>query len=758
MKNKLPLALILSVIWTVATSFVSAQDGQTASSDKVSAEATSEEEDVTVALDQVVITGTDQKRYIIDTTDAATGLELSFLENPRIVTVLPEQLILDRKITTIEEALRNVPGISAGDGFGGAQDDFFLRGFRRNAIYRNGFRRQTAFKTNLSNIEYTQIVSGPAAITYGQVEPGGIVDVVTKKPLDYQRFAGEFRYGSYEDFFTLLDYSTPVSESAAIRIVGSIQDAESFRDFTDINRDTIAITGRIDLTDRTKLIIGHEYREESRPVDRGTVALNTIDGPQIINEVLSIPDSRRFGDPFELYEVTFNFTEATLRHEFNEEWSLEFGTAYEDGISDNFQSRPNAVLVARATDPVTDSGIFTAPPTPLLQATLLSQPYLDETDRVFIAKSADGSQNLENDAYFFNFKLNGEFETGPFTHRAVVGADYLNFELKRQFVRGPMLFGTPGQPLFNVLDPVYQEDSGLVADGVPVDVVDGEDFGFYGNIYSEWNERIGLLLGIRYSETESLSEIEGLDDISISSDGWVPQAGVNFRLLENVSLFASYSESFEPNRELVDGDDLRAFDPEIGEQIEAGIKAEFFDGQLRTSLTVYDIEKTNVLSTNNGITELIDGQTSEGFEFSVAGQPIPGMNVIVAYSYIDAEQNDGITPSGVADQQFNIYASYEWQSGALEGLGIGGGVYYEGDRRVGSNAAGDVISEAYTLVDASIWYTIDAPEFISNAGTIRFQVAAKNLFDETYYGGAGGTLRIPLGTPRTIFGSVSFDF
>ncbi|MFV0277326.1 MAG: TonB-dependent receptor plug domain-containing protein, partial [Parahaliea sp.] len=117
------------------------------------------------AMEEIIVRGTNQSRYIVNEPDPVTGLDLDFLENPRSVTVLPEQLILDRKITTLEEALRNVPGVVAGDGFGGTRDDFFIRGFRRNAEYRNGFRRQTSFKANLSNIEFTRVIRGPAAIT-----------------------------------------------------------------------------------------------------------------------------------------------------------------------------------------------------------------------------------------------------------------------------------------------------------------------------------------------------------------------------------------------------------------------------------------------------------------------------------------------------------------------------------------------------------------------------------------------------------------
>lgn len=105
-------------------------------------------------IEKITVIGTKQSRYISDEQDGATGLDLTFLENPHNIFYTPEQLILDRKITTLEEALRNAGGVSAADGFGGTNDDFFIRGFRRNTVYRNGFRRTENFKANLVNTEY----------------------------------------------------------------------------------------------------------------------------------------------------------------------------------------------------------------------------------------------------------------------------------------------------------------------------------------------------------------------------------------------------------------------------------------------------------------------------------------------------------------------------------------------------------------------------------------------------------------------------
>ena len=138
--------LLSAVAYATALSISSTGQAQTAESDSNK-------------IEEVVVIGTDQSRYTTTDKGALTGFHLDYLESPRVVNTIPEQLVVDQKITDLNEALRNTPGISQSDGFGGTNDDFFVRGFRRNTVYRDGFRRATNFKTNLSNVDYTQVVS-----------------------------------------------------------------------------------------------------------------------------------------------------------------------------------------------------------------------------------------------------------------------------------------------------------------------------------------------------------------------------------------------------------------------------------------------------------------------------------------------------------------------------------------------------------------------------------------------------------------------
>ena len=731
------------------------------------------------SIETISVVGTTQSRYVIKESSSLTGFNLDFLELPRVVSIIPEQLILDQKITDLSEALKNIPGISLGDGFGGTNDDFLIRGFRRNAVYRNGFRRATNFKTNLSNVEYTQVVKGPASITYGQVEPGGLVDITTKKPLSEARFAGEVRYGSFRDKFALVDWSTPINDNVAIRIVGSTQDAESFRDFTDINRDTLSITGTFDFTPTTRLNLAYEYRDESRPLDRGTITVPTPEGRVVVNEVLDIPLSRRFGEAFEIFETDFNFFDATLEQELSDNWSLRFSAAYERSSSDDFQARPLATAIFDANGPISDDG-FLEFQSPLdiqgLANGALTAVFDDPTDQVFLARRTDGSRDSNIDTLYLNSIVSGEIVTGDITHKIAIGGSYRKRTQRRTFIESGIGQGIPtpfgnGIPVFDISNPIYDS---LSTDINPDDFArilsNSEEFGFFINDYFVLTEKLGVLVGgrfdsVRSSDSDGVTnftngETEGVDISLDSETEFSPQVAINYQLTNSASLFASYSESFVPNVGAInETGDVEQFDPEDSEQIELGIKAEFFDGRLQSSLSVYDIEKTNVLTFVDSVAFVRDGQTSEGIDLSISGQPTEGLNIIAGYSYNDSEiQDEGIEGNrarNVAKNTFNLWASYEFQKGSLQGLGIGGGYFFVDDRF--GDDDNTYTLDSYNTVDLSVWYTLATPS-LGTESKVRFQLAVKNLFEEEYFSASGGPLRVNIGSPRTAFASVSFDF
>ncbi|MDZ7783760.1 MAG: TonB-dependent siderophore receptor [Halioglobus sp.] len=708
-------------------------------------------------LEEILVLGTAAERYRAGATSALTGLDLDFLELPRVVDVIPEQLLLDQKITELDEALRNVPGVSFSDGFGGSNNDFLIRGFRRNTIYRNGLRVRSNFRVNTNNLEQVQVVKGPAAITYGQVEPGGLVDIVTKKPLEEQRVYLEGRAGTFNSSFFLADWSQPLGERAAIRINASTEQSDTFRDFFDVDRDAIAITGRFELADRTTLTADYEYRDEFRSFDRGSATIPVPGGREIAHRLLDIDISTRFGEPFEEIDTEFEFGSLALEHAFSDNWRVTLIGALESSKSDDFQARPLAIQVYDAGAPITDDGFFTGDAVP-------QTVYDESSDRVFLVRRSDGSRDRDIEADYLRGIVNGEWRWGGMRHRLALGVDYRDTSESRFFVASAPTDGIPvaeggNGPLFNLEQPIFGrlERDVSTAGSSPIES-EAEDAALFVNDYVEFDDRFAMLLGARIdsSDPDGSGPAESVEEVS-------PQVALNYRLRDNMIVFASFAEAFVPNTAFTVNDQgipstSEVFDPEDSRQFELGSKAELFDRSLQLSLSVYDIEKTNVLTVIDDVPQLVDGQDARGLEVSATGQPAEGFTLFAGYAFTDAEiltgGNSGNRPRNVAEHTANAWLSYEVREGWLSGLGGGVGAFYMGDR-YGDDANTWKLGD-YTLVDASLWYHLRTDLFRRET-QLRFQLAVKNLTDKEYFPASGGDLRIGIGAPRAVIGSIALS-
>jgi len=684
-----------------------------------SAESTTQTHKDRAELEVTRVLGTPPERYQAGSSDALTGFDVPYLDLPRAVEVIPEQILLDRKVTTLTEALQNASGVSFSDGFGGTNDDFLIRGFRRNAVYRNGFRLGSNFRVNTTNLERIEVIKGPASITLGQVEPGGAVNIETKKPLSEPRYYAEGRGARYEDYFGLVDVSQPIDAiGGGVRFNGSLQDAESFRDFSEIDRDFLSLAVTARPFDGTRLDFSYEYRNESRPLDRGTVTLPDGEGGRFIPD---LPRSRRLGEPFEEFDVELNIVELGLTQTLGSGWTLEAGVFHEFSDADDFQARP-------------------------------LQVFPDGT----LARRADGSRNRDIDVVAGRVRLNGEFATGPLNHRVALGVDYRESAEDRFFAVGET------NAEFNIFDPVFGNLSPEPLVQIPAST-DTREYGVYVQDYVDLTARLSALVGVRFDEAEVESFFAPPVSRDVDTgfkDAISPQAGLTYRLRDNVSAYASYAEGFLPNTQ-TDETTGRVFDPEGSEQFEAGLKTEFNDGRIQSGIAVYEIEKDNVVRVVDGEAQLVDGQSSQGIEVTTTGRLMRGLNIIANYAFTDAEidsgPNRGNRPRNVAKHNFNLWASYEVPEGPLHGLGAGAGVSVFGDR-FGDDANTWSLG-AYELVDASVWYNLALPRAGRlGFGEMRLQFSVKNLFDEEFFPASGGNLRVSVGEPRIYIGSLAVTF
>ncbi|MBL8264965.1 TonB-dependent siderophore receptor, partial [Steroidobacter sp.] len=457
----------------------------------------------------------------------------------------------------------------------------------------------------------------------------------------------------------------------------------------------------------------YEYRNESRPVDRGLLTLPAANGGRYIP---NLPSSRRLGEPFEQLELELHFLQTELKHRIDEVWNVQLGLLYEGSASNDLQVRPVSV---------TSDGVLT--------------------------RRVDGSLDRTTSAWYGRALLSGALTHGAMEHRVSAGFDFRRFHQQRLFGVGATSAG------FDIFSPTYGQLSPVLGDFSAVESHE-RDFGAYVQDYFTPAPWVSLLLGLRrervYSESVFGARAANTGDIDATS----PHAGITLRPTPRISIWANYAEAFEPNL-VVTETQTQLGAPRQSWQVEVGIKSLLADDRVNVALALFDIESHHLAVGGDG--EDSADFRSRGLEITVSGQPLRGTHVIAGYSTLDTEILFGIfrgrRPQNTADHTLNFWASYEPPDGPWRGLGMGAGLFYSADR-YGNNANTWSLG-AYTVVNASLWYNLPLRRASGRQlGQARLQLALKNLLDERYFPSSGGDLRVEVGRPRTILGSVTLTF
>ncbi|MBE7385423.1 MAG: TonB-dependent siderophore receptor [Leptolyngbya sp. SIO1E4] len=682
---------------------------------------------------RIVVTGEEDRGYAESNTTTATRTDTPLIEIPQSIQVIPEAVLEDQQVIRLNDALRNVPGVVPGNNFGGGLDIFTIRGFEGAAILRDGFRASEAGSVGqgglqeTANLERIEVLRGPASILYGNVEPGGIINLVTKQPLDTPFAEVTTQFGSYGLFRPTLDVTGPLDAAGNIRyrLNAAYERADGFRDYdTDTTRVFLAPVIAFDLGDRTDLTLDLEYLNDQRPYDKGI--------PPIGDELADVPLDTIIGEPDDFFRTQSTRIGYRLEHRFSENWRLRNRFRYTNSNSENRRTQLEESLGG------------------LNEAT-------GEIIRLYYFSDSD------LDSYEFQTEVIGEFATGSINHTLLAGVDVF-FDDGDFFVANDLALPV------NLFDPeigvVPRPDLPLTFTSTDT-TASRSRVGLLLQDQIELLPEVTLLLGGRVdfftqSSTAAAISIPGILETPASDDeqsqtAFTPRVGIVYQPIPELALYASYSRSFEPNiltATTIDGEFL---DPEEGEQFEVGLKTELFDGRLAATLSFFDITQTNVAAAdpdNANFVVPIGEQTSRGMEFNVTGEILPGWNVLAGLSLLDAEIEEsanfaaGATPPNVPETSASLWTTYEIQSGDLAGLGFGLGLYYVGERQ-GDNANTFTMDE-YLRTDAAIYYRQE---------DFRLGLNFRNLFDIDYFvsteAGRGGTTP---GEPFTVVGSVSVTF
>jgi len=757
------LSLISSLATATAASVAFGQS-TASSAERISADIIADSAPVVTTLPEIVVNGGEMEHsYTTDVATSATRLPEPILDTPRSVEVVTPQVIKDRKITDPQEAVQNVSGVQRGGSRTGAGETYIIRGFQQQSLIKDGFRAGElsgsalfTFEgpTDMANIERIEVLKGPSSILYGRGEPGGSVNYITKQALFENRFSLEQNFGSYDFYRTELGANwEAVPGQLALRLDTAFETSNSFIDFVNGERFFIAPAFNWQISEDTALTFRGEYTNDDHSSSTGL--------PYVNGQVVpGMPYNRYFGEP----GVTNIQSEdwrglLQLEHHWNDgnltTISLQAARKNADGM--------NFILYnfgGPLQDPVTGDITRSAE-----DFDFTNNYFTARVDHVWETTLYEGTETTLTDK---DGKTVSTVRSSTFPE--VKNQLLLSAEFERQTTDGLRILS--GQAPLNPTDPHYTGFSPLpLLPGFPLQFTDkrhteAESTSLLIHDRISVGDTVYLTFGGRLESFRATSRYAyqsdtpfGSADNKLDVHTFDPSVGLVVKPTRNISLYASYAESTYSFKNIdsttASGDQL---DPERARQYETGVKFELFGGKLFTTLSAFQIEKTDVATTdpNNPFFVINAGkQRSRGLEFDLAGEPIPGWRVLANYAYLDATIssdplgiNLGNRLPGVPINSGGFFTTYEIQGGALKGLGFGGGAYFSD--RVKVDVANSGSLSGWAQADAVVYYRRD-----------RFQVQfnVKNLFDsQFYYADSGGGEEVQRAAARTFIGSIKYEF
>jgi iron complex outermembrane receptor protein len=695
-------------------------------------------------------------------TQTATGAKSStpIVEIPQSISVVPQAQITAQGAQNVREALRYTPGVNTETiGAGDFSDiSIRIRGFRPD-LYLDGLRvpnppSLTGYADiEPYNLERIEVLRGPSSALYGSSGPGGLINMTSKRPLDTPRNEVAVQGGSYNHKQAQFDFSNQIngSPNALFRLVGLFRDSDNQINFFEDKRQFIAPSLTIK-NDTTKLTLLASYFHSEG-------VWNFFNFMPASGTVLPNPNGRigmrtNYGEPSydnlkrEQYTAGYEF-----EHKLSDAWTFRQNTRY---MKTDFAQ--SAIAPGRQGSVV---GLNNDPRTGLA----LDNPTLRNVQRGAVYLASD------NENFTIDNQIEGRFNTGVLAHTIVVGFDYRKLDSNYDYIAG----GT--RTTLNIFNPAYGATIGTPITPLQVDEYKLEQTGVYFQDQIKLKNWI-LTLGGRndWATTLTANQLSTVNKgfVGPKDTAFTGRAGLGYEFDNGIVPYVSYATSFDP----VVGSALggTTFQPTTGEQWEGGVKYQPKGTKTLITAAVFDITQQNVLTRDpsTGFSIQTGEVNVKGFEFEARTEVMPKLNIIAAYTYLDAEitksaipEEVGYRPSFTPDHQASLWAQYGFSGPFWEGLTVGGGVRYVGEQVAfipGASYGGTIevvdpftlVTPDYTLVDAMMSY--DLVHLSRSLAGAKFQVNATNLFDKYYVAGCGSTIQCGLGQSRRVIATLSYKW
>jgi len=644
--------------------------------------------------------------------------ELPVRELPQSARIITRQAIDDLGATKLDDVLDYVGGVSRQNNFGGLWDNIAIRGLAGDqnvgmATLFNGFSSGRGFNAprDLAGVERIEFLKGTAAALYGSSEPGGTLNVVSKRPHWKPSHALEIYAGSYGLKRGALDSTGPLGEKLAYRLNIAVEDRDSFRDHVSASRQVIAPAFIWKLGSGTVLEYAGEVLRHKTPLDRGVVAVNGRLG--------AIPRSRFLGEPADGDVTVDNQThQFVLSHQWTPTWRSRIGLSYRKTSINGFSTEPNALL---------PDGSLTR-------------------QRRF--------RNFDSDDVALQAELQGAVQTGAVEHELLIGLETYRFDMDMVMRRVNPTAANPYA--IDIYQPVYGQAQ--PTPGPSTDTFERQrNTALYVQDVMKLSPQWRVVAGMRLDNyRQSLLNRRNDTTTRQEPSAATPRVGLSWLPSRQWTVYGNAGASFRPNAGTdVDGG---SFKPEKGRALELGTKWESADQRIGMTVAVFDIRKRNVLTSdpsNTGYTVAAGEIRSRGLELDFAGQVTTHWRLNASFVLNDVEvaKDNSLEVGGrvlnVPKVNGSLLAVYEDVFGNGQRYSIGGGTTHTG-KRLGEARTQAEASAGRPAFDLPAYTTAKLVAYWRLNPTLRLTLDVDNVFDKTYYTSSYSRVWVTPGMPRTI--------
>ncbi|OPC56671.1 TonB-dependent siderophore receptor [Elizabethkingia bruuniana] len=670
----------------------------------------------------------------------STKSNLTVMETPQPIAIVTHEIIEQQQAKQLSDVLQNVNGIYVTSSRGNSQDSFGGRGFSlgNDNIFKNGARINSGVFPEVSGLERVEVLKGANAMLYGNTAAGGIINMVTKKPRFQTGGSFSLSGGSWNTYKPTFDIYGPISKSAAFRLNAAYETADSFRDGVSSEKIYFNPSLLFNIGKKSQLIVEGDYLINNFTPDFGIGAITNKDGSYSMNNLL--PRNAFLGANWQYQDVRQTSTNITFNHQISNNWSLNVITSYQNYTKDYF-----------STERV--------------------QWEYDKNNRLNWKRPLNKTYNEQNYTSF-QANVNGEFNTGKINHKVLIGADsdysaadsytYFNPSNNKTYGTG-YIYGTGGGNGALYLDDTATWSSGSIPASATQDRnrIRTRRVGVYVQDFISLTKEFKVLAGLRWSYIQNMPTINTnfrtntkklVDNSSTSDQALSPKVGLVYMPNDNLSLFATYTNSFSANT----GYDINrsTLKPTTIDQYEVGVKKNLWNNAIAVNLSAYQILYKNYYQTaeltaggqpnsDPNMKEFAGKMRSRGVELDITGNPSKNLSLIGGISYNNSVYLDTPDTFGYVEKQrivrtpattANLSAFYTLPK-YIKGLKVGASFYYIGERLAGwndtkaTNNSRNGVSRIFTLKD----YTTLALSLGYDWKKFSIQAKVNNLFDTVNY-------------------------